>query len=119
MGRLCLALDLVDNPSLIARYLDWHRVGGVPREVIDSMKKVDITDMEIWQVADRLFMIMETGPNFSAEAKADDDANSTVVQAWEALMSTFQKPLPTAPTGVKWLPMSRIFNLDDHKNISD
>lgn len=118
MGRLCFALDLIDNPSLIERYRAWHEVGSIPKEVIDSMKKVDITDMEIWQVADRLFMIMETGNDFSATTKAENDAKSTVIQAWETLMSTFQKPLPTAPIGVKWLPMACIFSLVDHENVN-
>jgi L-rhamnose mutarotase len=35
------------------------------------------------------------------------------VQAWEALMSRFQQPLPFAKAGEKWVPMARMFSLQE------
>ena len=32
---------------------------------------------------------------------------------WEELMWRFQRPLPHAAEGEKWVPMSRIFSLDE------
>lgn len=111
--RQCLALDLKDDPALIDRYEAWHAAGAVPAAVIASIRAADIRDMQIWRLGTRLFMIMETGPAFSAEAKAAADMASQDVQAWERLMWEFQQPLPGAADGEKWLPMRQIFALDD------
>jgi L-rhamnose mutarotase len=37
---------------------------------------------------------------------------------WEAYMATFQRALPGAAAGEKWLPMRRIFALADLKELS-
>lgn len=110
--RHCLALDLNDDATLIARYEAWHGPGAVPAPVIASIRDAGILDMEIWRVHDRMFMIMEVGPDFSPETKAAADMASEDVQAWERLMWEFQKPLPNAAAGEKWLVMQRIFALD-------
>ncbi|UAL12666.1 L-rhamnose mutarotase [Caulobacter segnis] len=111
--RHCLALDLKDDPALIERYEAWHAPGAVPPAVIASIRAADIRDMQIWRLGTRLFMIMETGPDFSPEAKAAADLASEDVQAWERLMWEFQQPLPDAVDDEKWLPMRRIFALDE------
>ncbi len=111
--RHCLALDLKDDPALIERYEAWHAAGAVPPAVIRSIRDADIRDMQIWRLGTRLFMIMETGPNFSPEAKAAADLASEDVQAWERLMWEFQQPLPGAADGEKWLAMQQIFALAD------
>lgn len=109
--RHCLALDLKDDPALIERYEAWHGPGAVPPPVIRSIREADILDMEIWRIGTRLFMIMETGPNFSPAAKAAADMASEDVQAWERLMWEFQQPLSGAAPGEKWMALSRIFAL--------
>jgi len=111
--RHCLALDLKDDPALIARYEAWHAAGAVPPAVIRSIRDADIRDMQIWRLGGRLFMIMETGPNFSPDAKAAADLASEDVQAWERLMWEFQQPLPGAADGEKWIAMKQIFALAD------
>lgn len=111
--RHCLALDLKDDPALIERYEAWHAPGAVPPAVIASIRAADIRDMQIWRLGTRLFMIMETGPDFSPEAKAAADLASEDVQAWERLMWEFQQPPPDAVDDEKWLPMRRIFALDE------
>ncbi|MBO9707405.1 MAG: L-rhamnose mutarotase [Caulobacter sp.] len=112
--RHCLALDLKDDEALIARYEAWHAPGATPPAVIRSIREADILALEIWRLGTRLFMIMETGPRFSAEAKAAADMASDDVQAWERLMWRFQKPLPEAPEGEKWMALRRIFALEEH-----
>jgi L-rhamnose mutarotase len=39
------------------------------------------------------------------------DANNARVQEWEKLMWSFQKPLPWAKEGEKWIMMEKIFQL--------
>ena len=114
MARHCLCLDLVDDADSIERYRAWHRPGATPPPIIRSIRAADITLMQIYQVADRLVMIMETGPGFSADAKAAADAADPDVRAWEALMDQFQKPLPGAGAGEKWTPAELIFDLSRH-----
>lgn len=111
--RHCLALDLHDDPELIARYEEWHRPGNVPPGVTQSIRDAGIRALEIWRAGDRMFMIMETEPGFSPEAKAAADMANQDVQAWERLMWEFQKPLAFAQPGEKWLAMRRIFALSE------
>jgi L-rhamnose mutarotase len=56
-------------------------------------------------------MIMEVNEKFSFERKAAADRANTKVREWEELMWRFQKPLPEANPGEKWLLMDRIFKL--------
>lgn len=109
--RHCLALDLHDDPALIERYERWHQPGNIPPGVTQSIRDADIGAMEIWRAGNRLFMIMETGPAFSPEAKAAADMGNADVRAWETLMWEFQKPLPFAREGEKWVAMRRIYAL--------
>ncbi|HXB92776.1 MAG TPA: L-rhamnose mutarotase, partial [Puia sp.] len=70
-----------------------------------------IVDMEIWRLEDRLFMIMETGKDFSFEKKAAMDRANPVVQRWEELMWKYQVAVPGAKPGEKWRVMEKIFSL--------
>jgi L-rhamnose mutarotase len=111
--RRCFALDLKDDPALIARYRQWHAPGGPPAAVNRSIRAAGIESLEIWLTGNRLFMIMETGPGFSLEAKAAADAADPDVQAWEALMWEFQQALPWAAPGEKWVAAERIYALSE------
>lgn len=72
--RYCLALDLVDDEKMIQTYEEHHKTGRP--EIIESIKKAGVTNMELYRVFDRLFMIMETDNDFSFEEKdAMDRAN--------------------------------------------
>jgi L-rhamnose mutarotase len=113
--RHCLALDLNCDAASIAQYEAWHASGAVPLAVTRSIRAADIREMEIWRAHDRLFMIMEVGPNFSPEAHAQADMTNEEVHAWERLMWTFQKALPDAEPGEKWVSMRQIFSLSEQK----
>ena len=107
--RFCLALDLQDDPKLIADYKRYHE--HVWPEIVESIKQSGILDMEIYLLGTRLFMIMEVAENFSFEAKGEADRQNPKVQEWENLMWKFQKALPEAKAGEKWMQMERIFKL--------
>lgn len=108
--RYCLALDLKDDPALIAEYEEHHR--HVWPGIEKSIRESGIEVLEIYRTGNRLFMIMEVGDAFSFEAKAAADAANPTVQEWEALMWKFQQALPWAKTGEKWVVMERIFALE-------
>jgi L-rhamnose mutarotase len=109
MTRYCFALDLKEDPQLIATYEEYHR--SVWPEIIQSIKDADIKSLEIYRVSNRLFMIMETGSNFSFEKKAAADAANAMVIQWEKLMWEYQQALPKAKPGEKWMLMEKIFTL--------
>lgn len=111
MKKYCLALDLVDDPVLIAEYEHWHKSENWWPEVERSIVEAGITNMEIYRTGNRLFMIMETNDTFSFDDKAVLDAGNSTVQKWEQLMWTFQQPLPWAKGGEKWILMDKIFQL--------
>jgi L-rhamnose mutarotase len=109
MKRYALALDLKDDPSLIAEYEAYHR--DVWPEIKKSIAESGITGMEIYRFGNRLFMIMETDDTFTFERKSAMDASNPKVQEWESLMWKFQQPLPGSKPGEKWVLMDKIFEL--------
>ena len=109
MKRYCLALDLKDDPKLIAEYEAYHK--NVWPEIIISIKNSGIEVLNIYRTGNRMFMIIEASDNFSFEDKAEMDASNSKVQEWESLMWKFQQALPWARTGEKWIMMDKIFEL--------
>ncbi|CAN5431118.1 L-fucose mutarotase [soil metagenome] len=110
--RRCFAVDLHDDADQIALYRAWHRAGGPPSAVTAAIRADDVRDLEIWLVGDRLLMILEQGDGYDPEAKAARDAANPDVQAWDALMRSFQKSLPFAPAQT-WVEMERIYALSE------
>ena len=111
MKKFCLALDLKDDAQLISEYEAYHK--AVWPEILQSITDSGITNMEIYRVSNRLFMIMETADDFSFEAKAKADASNNKVQEWEQLMWKYQQALPSAKEGEKWMLMEKIFSLQE------
>ncbi|SFF67768.1 L-rhamnose mutarotase [Salegentibacter agarivorans] len=110
--RFCFSCDLKDDPQLIEKYKEYHASGNAWPEITTSIKDAGIVDMEIYLTGNRLFMIMEVDETFDPAKKAAMDATNPKVQEWEKLMDTFQQKLPWAENGQKWLPLEKIFKLD-------
>lgn len=106
--RMCFALDLADDTRLIAEYEARHAPGAVWPEVIAHIRAQGMESMEIWRTGDRLVMIAEVADDYPRAV-----AEPPRVADWETLMWRFQRPLPHAADGEKWVPMQRIFQLDD------
>ena len=109
MTRYCFAVDLKDDPQVIAAYEQYHQ--SVWLEIIKSIKDADIKVMDIYRVSNRLFMIMEVGDDFSFEKKTAMDASNEIVVQWEQMLWDYQQALPTAKPGEKWVLMQKIFSL--------
>ncbi|TAN04861.1 MAG: L-rhamnose mutarotase [Rhodanobacteraceae bacterium] len=117
--RLYYALDLHDDPELIAEYERWHRAENIWPEVVASIRAAGILDLEIFRAGNRLVMVLDVPEDYSVEAKATADAADPRMQAWEALMWRFQRALPFAKPGEKWLPMTRLFSLRESPLVRD
>jgi len=112
--RRCFAVDLQDDPARISAYRTWHEPGGPPAAVNAAIRADGVTALEIWLVGDRMFMLMEQDTDHAPDPetkRARDSANPDVA-AWDALMASFQRPLPCAPDQT-WVEMERIYALSE------
>ena len=109
--RICYACDLVDDAALIEKYKYYHNKENAWPEITKSIRNAGIVNMEIYLLANRLFMIMEVDETYSAERKQKMDETNPIVQEWENLMWKFQQAPPGAKDGEKWLCMEQIFKL--------
>ena len=110
-NRYCLALDLVNDPELIKSYIEYHRPENAWPQITANMRELGIVDMEIYHIADRLFMIMETTDKFDPNQAPLSEEGKLKSDEWEALMWKFQKPLACAKDGEKWIRMNKIYDL--------
>jgi L-rhamnose mutarotase len=108
MSRHVLAVDLKDNPQVIAAYVEHHR--QVWPEVLRSLRAAGIDDMEIVLLGRRLVMIVETSGDVKAAFAAHLSSDPRVTQ-WEALMKSMQEPPPGRAAGEWWAVMEPIFRL--------
>lgn len=109
MGRrVCFALDLIDDAALIAEYEARHAAGAGWPAVIAHIRARGFEAMEIWRTGDRMVMIAEVVDAYPLPAPEPPENAE-----WEKLMWRFQRPLPHAAPGEKWVAMDRIFALDE------
>ncbi|MCW0038769.1 L-rhamnose mutarotase, partial [Acinetobacter baumannii] len=96
--RQCLALDLRDDPALIARYEALHH--RIWPEVAAHLRSHGVTGMEIHRLGTRMVMVMETDDAVhDARAMALASATDPKLCEWEDLMWAFQAPTPWTPPG--------------------
>jgi L-rhamnose mutarotase len=111
MKTYCLTLDLQDDPKLIAEYKWYHRPENIWPEVVNGLRSHGILSEEIYLLGARLVMILQTTDDFSFAAKSLADVENPKMKEWEALMWKYQKPLPHARPGEKWVLMEKIFHI--------
>jgi L-rhamnose mutarotase len=110
--RHCLALDLMDDPALIAQYEAHHR--AVWPEVLAHLRGHGVRELEIFRLGTRMVMVMDTDDAvFDAARMAAAESGDPRLQAWEELMWKFQAATPWTPDGAKWTPMQCLFRLTD------
>jgi L-rhamnose mutarotase len=111
--RQVLMVDLRDDPHAIATYRVYHQ--RVWPEVIDSLRRVGVEQLDIYILGRRLVMIVEVrgGSDFRSAFEAHA-ASSPRVAEWERLMKALQEPAPGAPDGKWWAAMEPVFKLNGH-----
>jgi L-rhamnose mutarotase len=107
----CLSLDLQNDPDLIAEYKKFHEPDTIWPEVVENIKSQGILCEQIFLLGSRMVMVLETTDDFSFEAKAAADQANPKMQEWEQLMWKYQKALPEARSGEKWVRMEKIFDV--------
>jgi L-rhamnose mutarotase len=112
MKTYCLTLDLHDNPALIAEYKRWHQRENMWPEVAENILAHGVLSEKIYLLGTRMVMLLQTSDDFSFAAKAAADLANPRMQEWEKLMWKYQKPLPGARPGEKWILMENIFEIE-------
>jgi len=104
-----LALDLRDDPELIARYRARHR--AVPNDVEARLLDAGVERMAIFNTGNRLFMVLVlpdgADPATAFSGLGDDPAYA----AWDEEMRGLQVPVPSAKPGELWSVMDRVYEL--------
>ena len=113
--RYCKTLTLKNDDALIQEYKVVHGKGNAWPEITQGMKDVGITDMEIYIYANRLFMIMETTPEFDHDSAMTELATKPRQSEWEAHVSKFQNTSADASADDKWQLMERIYKMDQEE----
>ena len=111
--RFCKTLKLEDDPRLIEEYKQVHAKGATWPEIGQGMKEVGILDMEIYLIGTRLFMIMDTVPDFNHEKAMAELAAKPRQSEWEAYVSKFQRTTADASADEKWQLIERIYKLGE------
>jgi L-rhamnose mutarotase len=111
MKTYCLALDLKDDPMLIAEYKHYHQPETIWPEVIENIGRQGILSELIFLLGTRMVMVLRTTDDFSFESKASTDRANAKMQEWEELMWKYQQPTPQAKPGEKWVLMEKIFEI--------
>ena len=107
--RSVLAVDLRDDPAAIERYTAHHR--QVWPEVLASLRRAGIVNMDIYVLGRRLVMVVDTtGQDYHRCFTAHASSHPRVVE-WEALMRSLQQPPPGAAPGEWWTQMQPVFSL--------
>jgi len=109
--RYCKTLTLEDDPQLIEDYKKVHARGATWPEISQGMIDVGILDMEIYITGTRLFMIMDTIPDFDHEKAMAELATKPRQSEWEAYVSRFQRTSAEASADEKWQLIERIYKL--------
>ncbi|MCH8234493.1 MAG: L-rhamnose mutarotase [Chloroflexi bacterium] len=110
MKSYAQALDLKDDPETVEKYKEYHR--AVWPEVLESLRSIGISKMEIFLLGTHLFMYYEAPDDFVPERdfQAYTDANPRA-EEWNDLMMTFQARVPEAGPDDWWAPMEKVFDL--------
>ena len=113
--RYCQTLDLKDDIILIEKYKYFHSKEGFWPEIGIFLKDCGIENMEIYLYKTRLFTIMEVNENSSQDKVQELKKKHPKDAEWQALMLTFQKLLPESTEDQRWIPMEKVFDLNEHQ----
>ncbi len=105
--RVCLALDLKNDPDLIAGYLSYHSPENAWPEISAGIKKSGIEIMDIYQADNRLFMICEMPLEVDFDEAWQKMGTYERQAEWGALMSKFQQALPGHQ--LEWVKMKKVY----------
>ena len=113
MTRQVLTVDLRNDPDAIDVYKSHHQ--RVWPEVMSSLRRAGISEMEIFPLGRRLVMVVATDGKDMRRCFEEHAASSPRVAEWEAMMKALQEPPPGGKPGDWWAAMEPLFRLEPLK----
>ena len=104
-------LDLVDDKELIYFYVDAHRSDRIWPEVVEGIRQVGITRMDIYRRGTRLVMVFEMPEELDYDEVFDTLSRLPRQQEWEEHVGRCQQCNPGDTSSGKWKTMDKIFSL--------
>lgn len=111
--RYCKTMNLRNDPALIDAYKKAHAKSAAWPEITRGMQEIGILDMQIYIYGIKLFMIMDTVPDFDHEKAMAELALKPRQSEWEAYMSRYQDSSNNATADQKWQLMEMIYNMGE------
>ncbi len=112
MKSFAQALDLKNDPGMIAEYKEYHT--RVWPEVLRGLKAIGISKMQIFLLGTHLFMYYEAPDDFVPDRDYQTYARDPRVQAWDVLMRGFQQRVAEAPPDSGWwTSLEKVFDLEE------
>lgn len=110
MKEYALTINLKDDPQLIEEYKEYHR--NVWPEVLENLREIGITRMQIYLLGRRMFMKMEAVDSFEPVRDFKQvEEMSARYREWQTLMNNFQERVPEAQPDEHWAAMEKVFEL--------
>lgn len=110
MRSFAQALDLKNDPALIAAYKQHH--ANVWPEVTAALRDIGITRMKLFLLGTHLFMYYEAPDSFDPARDYQTYAANPRAAAWDALMRGFQQRAEGARRDEWWANMELVFDLE-------
>ncbi|MEZ5666560.1 MAG: L-rhamnose mutarotase [Alphaproteobacteria bacterium] len=112
MKQLAFALDLREDPAVIAAYDAYH--AAVWPELLRGMRAVGIRSQRIFRTGNRLFMLVEVDDDFDWDRQwASYMAHTDRAPEWDRLMRGFQQRVPSAGPNDWWTPMPKVYDMNE------
>lgn len=111
--RTCMALDLKNDPKLIAEYEKIHRPENIWPEIPKGIKVGGILDMQIYRIGNHLFMILDHEDGADLKEAFKLMSSMPRQPEWATFMAEFQQKLPEAKSDEHWAKMTPVFLLND------
>lgn len=104
-----LTLCLRNDPKKIEEYVEYHR--NVWPAVLNQIKAVGITQMEIFLRGTRMFMYVQTTDDFDPARDWPRAGAGEVPEKWNRAMRELQERAPEANEDEWWAFMDEVFDL--------
>ncbi len=109
--RVCLTLDLKNQPELIAKYIFYHTEENNWAEINDGIQKSGIQLMDIYLVDNRMFMICEIDAGVDFDTCWSKIGDYPRQDEWADLMANFIQAIPGHK--LEWVKMEKVYSLPD------
>ena len=107
--RICLTLDLINDPERIEKYKHYHSPSAHWDEINDGIKQAGIQVMDIYLVDNRMFMICEVDSDADFDSIWEKMGTFPRQKEWGELMGNFIQSIPGHEE--KWVKMEKVFEL--------